>query len=60
MEKSSPIPFYDITIDTDDFDNEVMKLLNDLRPEWKKEDIISKVRWYIVTGIPKTENFHDA
>ena len=45
MEKPSPIPFYDITIDADDFDNEVMKLFNGLRPEWKKEDMISKVRW---------------
>ena len=46
MDKSDTIPFYGIAIDADDFDNEVMKLFNELRPEWKKEDIVSKVSWH--------------
>ena len=51
MDRPAVITFYDVTIDAEDFDNDVMKLFNELRPEWKKEDIISKVCWYKETEV---------
>ena len=45
MDTSNTKPFCDIAIKANDFDNDVMKLFNELRPEWEKEDTISKGIW---------------
>ena len=58
MAKSDEITFYDITVDVEDFDNDVMKLFNELRPNWKREDVKSKV--CCSKGTPFKQNGHKA
>ena len=38
-----PIEFYDITIDAADFENDVMRLFNELRPQWTSENMKNEV-----------------
>ena len=38
-----PIKFYDITIDASDFENDVMRLFGELRPQWTREEMKNEV-----------------
>ena len=38
-----PIKFYDITIDASDFENDVMRLFGELRPQWTRKEMRNEV-----------------
>ena len=39
----SSINVYDIEIDGSNFENDVMRLFSELRPQWKRDEIQTKV-----------------